>query len=88
MKATYLVPLYGLDPLESVFRIFSSEVPNAVVDTYVETALVKFMRLQDRERERERERGGKERRETEREIHNSITETAAYTGNSFQSSRF
>lgn len=41
--------LDGLNPLESVFRIFSSEVPNAVVDAHVETTLVKFMRLQKRE---------------------------------------
>lgn len=48
--STYLVQLYGLDPLESVFRIFSSEVPNAVVDTDVETALIKFVRLQRKRR--------------------------------------
>lgn len=49
IKATHLVQLYGLDPLQSVFRIFSSEVPNAVVDADVETTLVKLMRLQKRE---------------------------------------
>lgn len=49
VKATHLVQLYGLDPLQSVFRIFSSEVPNAVVDADVEATLVKLMRLQKRE---------------------------------------
>lgn len=48
--STYLVQLYGLDPLESVFRIFSSEIPNAVVDADVETALIKFVRLQRKRR--------------------------------------
>lgn len=37
--------LYGLDPLESVLWVFSSQVPNAVVHTDVKSALVKLMRL-------------------------------------------
>ena len=52
--STHLVQLNRLNPLESMLRIFSSEVPDTVVDTDVKTTLVKFMRLQ---RERQRERG-------------------------------
>lgn len=43
--STHLVQLYRLNPLESVLRIFSSEVPNAVVHADVKTTLVKLMRL-------------------------------------------
>ena len=43
--STHLVQFNRLNPLQSVLRIFGSEVPDTVVDTDVKTALVKFMRL-------------------------------------------
>lgn len=45
--------LYWLDPLEPVLRVFSSEVPQAVIHADVETTFVKLMRLH-REGERTR----------------------------------
>jgi len=49
-RSTHLVQLDGLDPLESVLGLFSSEVPNAVVHTDVKTTLVELMRLKREER--------------------------------------
>lgn len=46
MEATYPVQLNGLDPLLSVFGVLGSQVPHAVVYTYVQPALVKLVGLQ------------------------------------------
>lgn len=42
---TYPVQLNGVDPLLPVLWVLCSEVPHAVVHTYVHTALVKLVRL-------------------------------------------
>lgn len=42
---TYPVQLNGVDPLLPVLRVLRSEVPHAVVHTYVHSALVKLVRL-------------------------------------------
>lgn len=43
---TYPVQLNGVNPLLSVLWILCSEVPHAVIYTYVQSALIKLMRLE------------------------------------------
>lgn len=47
---SHLVQFYGLNPLESVLRIFSPKIPNTVVHADVKTTLVKLMGLCRRKR--------------------------------------
>lgn len=46
---TYSVQLNGVDPLLPVLWVLCSEVPHAVVYAYVQTALVKLVRLKNEE---------------------------------------
>lgn len=48
---THPVQLDGIDPLVAMFWVLSPEIPHAIIDTDVQTALVKLVRLQ-RKRER------------------------------------
>lgn len=44
---TYPVQLNGVNPLVSVFWVLCSQVPDAVIHTYVQPALIKLVRLND-----------------------------------------
>lgn len=48
---TYPVQLDGVDPLVPVLRVLSPEVPHTVVHTDVQPALVKLVRLQNKQKE-------------------------------------
>lgn len=48
---THPVQLDGIDPLVAMFWVLSPEIPHAIIDTDVQTALVKLVRLR-RKRER------------------------------------
>lgn len=48
---THPVQLDGVDPLVPVLRVLSPEVPHTVVHTDVQPALVKLVRLQNKQKE-------------------------------------
>lgn len=52
--STYPVKLNGVDPLLPVLWVLCSEVPHAVVYTYVQTALVKLVRLKKKTQNEEK----------------------------------
>lgn len=45
---TYPVQLNGIDPLLPVLGVLCSEVPHAVIDAYIQTTLIKLVRLEQR----------------------------------------